>query len=308
MRNPTQRLPSLDLLLTFDAAARHLSFTRAGEERFITQSAVSRQIRTLEDELGVALFARGHRSLELTAQGQMLAESCAEAIGRLRETIGKLRAPQSRRVLTVTTTPGLASLWLIPRLAGFTRNHPGVDVRIDASFERRDLERDGIDVAVRYGRADAPEGRKMFAEEALPVCSPALLAEGAPPLRHAADLANHTLLRIDEPIRAGAPLQEWQPWLTAMGVPELEPGAVLTFSNYDEVIAAAVHAQGVALGRRPLVDALLADGSLIAPIEGTIASARAYFVVVNPATREQPGTRALADWLIEQARTTGAAG
>lgn len=301
MRNPLHRLPPLDLLLTFDAAARHLSFTRAGEERFITQSAVSRQMRALEDDLGVPLFQRGHRSLALTEQGQVLAQRCAEAIGGLRETIVQLRAPQVRNVLTVTTTPGLASLWLIPRLAGFTRSHPGVDVRIDASLERRDLARDGIDVAIRYARADRPEGRKLFAEDAVPVCSPALLAGGGSPLRSAADLARHTLLRLDEPVRAGAPLQEWLLWFTAMGVPELAPAAVLTFSSYDDVIAAAVHGQGVALGRRPLVDALLANGSLVAPIKGTIASAYAYFVVVNPRTAGHAPTRALADWLVEEA-------
>lgn len=301
MRNQHHRLPPLDLLLTFDAAARHLSFTRAGEERFITQSAVSRQIRALEEDLGVTLFERGHRSLRLTAPGQVLAERCAEAIGALRETVARLRAPQARSVLTVTTTPGLASLWLIPRLAGFTRGHPGVDVRIDASFERRDLEREGIDVAIRYGPTDHPEGRKLFAEEAVPVCSPALLRSDGLPLRTAADLAHHTLLRLDEPVRTGDPLQEWQPWFTAMGVPELEPAAALTFSSYDDVISAAVHGQGVALGRRPLVDDLLANGSLVTPIAGTIASPRAYFIVVNRHTAEFTPTRALADWLAAEA-------
>lgn len=297
------RLPPLDLLLTFEAAARLLSFTRAAEERFVTQSAVSRQIRALEDELKVTLFRRGHRALELTAEGQLLAASCRQALGQLRETVARLRAPSARRVLTITTTPGLASLWLIPRLAHFTRRHSGIDVRIDVTFERRDLVRDDIDVAVRYGTADSGEGTKLFDEEVLPVCSPALLAPGSPPLRRPADLAQHTLLRMDQDTAAaiGMPL-EWRSWLAAMGVPDLEPRAMLTFSNYDEEIGAAVHGQGVALGRRPLVDRLLADGRLVAPFEGALSSPRAYFVVVNPLSAGRPEAQALAKWLLEEAR------
>lgn len=297
------RLPPLDLLLTFEAAARLLSFTRAAEERFVTQSAVSRQIRALEDELKVALFRRGHRALELTAEGQLLAAACRQALGQLRETVARLRAPSARRVLTITTTPGLASLWLIPRLAHFTRRHSGVDVRLDVTFERRDLVRDDIDVAVRYGTADSAEGTKLFDEEVLPVCSPALLAPGSPPLRRPADLAQHTLLRMDQDMSAafGMPL-EWRSWLAAMGVPDLEPRAMLTFSNYDEEIGAAVHGQGVALGRRPLVDRLLADGRLVAPFGGTLSSPRAYFVVFNPLSAGRPEAQALAKWLLEEAR------
>lgn len=303
MADRNARLPPLDLLLTFDAAARLLSFTRAAEERFVTQSAVSRQIRALEDELKVTLFRRGHRALELTAEGQLLAASTRQALGQLRETVARLRTPTARRVLTLTTTPGMASLWLIPRLARFTRRHSGVDVRLDVTFERRDLIEDDIDVAVRYGPTDGSEGTKLFDEEVLPVCSPALLAPGSAPLKRPADLARQTLLRMDRATAAaiGVPL-EWRAWLAAMGVPDLEPRAMLTFSNYDEEIAAAVHGQGVALGRRPLVDALLADGRLVAPFEGTLSSPRAYFVVVNPRSADRPEAQALAQWLLAEAR------
>lgn len=295
-----RRLPPLDLLLTFESAARHLSFTRAAEERFVTQSAVSRQIRALEEDLGVALFRRAHRSLALTDEGQALAAVCTETLGRLRETVERLRAPRTRRVLTLSTTPGLASLWLIPRLSRFVQRQPGVDVRLDVSFERRDLVQDAIDVAVRFGRVDAPEGEKLFDEEVLPVCSPTLLGPYAPPLAEPADLARHTLLGIHDPGRG--PLQDWEPWLAAMGLADLEPRSVLSFSNYDEVIAAAVLGQGVALGRRPLVDAMLEDGRLVAPFAGAVASPRAYFVVVNPASAGRPETQALVRWLLDEAR------
>jgi DNA-binding transcriptional LysR family regulator len=295
-----RRLPPLDLLLTFESAARHLSFTRAAEERFVTQSAVSRQIRALEDDLGVPLFRRAHRSLALTDEGRALAVVCTETLARLREAVERARAPRTRRVLTLSTTPGMASLWLIPRLARFVQRQPGVDVRLDVSFDRRDLVQDAIDVAIRLGRVDAPEGVKLFDEEVLPVCSPSLLGPYAPPLAAPADLARHTLLRMHDVARG--PLQDWEPWLTAMGLPELEPRATLTFSNYDEVIAAAMLGQGVALGRRPLVDALLEDGRLVAPFKDAVGSPRAYFVVLNPASGNRPEARALVDWLLDEAR------
>jgi len=303
MQNPLHRLPPLDLLLTFEAAARHLSFTRAADERFVTQSAVSRQIRALEEDLGVTLFRRKHRALALTDEGRLLQSGCSEAFARLRETLERLRATRARQVLTVTTTPGLAALWLIPRLAGFTRSHPGIDVRIDASFEQRDFARDGIDIAIRYASAATAHGAKLFDEEVLPVCSPALLEGGAPALRRPADLAQHTLLRLEEAV--AGPLQEWQPWLAAIGVPDLQPRAVLTFSNYDSVISAAIHGQGVALGRRPLVDAMLRDRRLVAPIEGTLSSARAYFVLVAPASAGREPVAALARWLEAEGRASG---
>ncbi len=299
MQDRPDRLPSLDLLLTFEAAARHLSFTLAAAECFVTQSAVSRQIRTLEQALGVELFHRGHRSLALTEQGTMLRDACREALGQLRETIERLRARNARQVLTLTTTPGLAALWLIPRLARFTGGHPGVDVRIDATLETRDFERDGIDIAVRYGPVGATPGVKLFDEEVLPVCAPSLLAAG-PALETAADLALHTLLRIDLR-QASGPLSEWQPWFAAMGLPDLEPRAEITFNNYDAVASAAVHGQGVALGRRPLVDALLADGRLVAPLADTVSSARAYFLIVAQRSAHRPETKDLRNWLLEEA-------
>ena len=130
----SQRLPPLDLLVSFEAAARHLSFTRAAAERHVTQSAMSRQMRALETEIGMPLFTRAHRSLVLTDAGLRLHASCATVLMQLRQTLQQIRAPLGREVLSVTTTPGLASLWLIPRLPLFTRAHPGIDVRLDASF------------------------------------------------------------------------------------------------------------------------------------------------------------------------------
>src|SRR5216117_4205262 len=237
MQKPNQRLPPLDLLAAFEAAARHLSFTRAGAERFVTQSAMSRQIRAHEEDLGVALFRRRHRALALTDDGRRLHAVCADVLAQLREAVGQIRAPARREVLALSTTPGLASLWLIPRLPLFTKAHPGIDVRLDASLELRDLRGDGFDLALRYGPRGRGEGTPLFAEAMLPVCSPALLRSG-PPLRRPQDLRLHTLLQLAYVPSAGMPL-EWDLWLQAVGLPELQPAATSSFSSYGEVIAAA---------------------------------------------------------------------
>jgi LysR family transcriptional regulator, glycine cleavage system transcriptional activator len=295
------RLPSLERLAVFDAAARHRSFTLAGQERFLTQSAVSRQIAALEAELGVPLFRRRHRALDLTEDGQRLAQSVAEALERLRATVGEIRAPGRRVVLALTTTPGLAALWLIPRLSRFLADHPGVDVRIDASHEMRPLAAQGFDLAVRYAPLDSPDGEPLFAESVQPVCAPSLLKRGAAPLKTPDDLRHHTLLQVATPGMNGMPI-EWQTWLRAACAHAVEPLATLTFNNYDTAVAAAVAGQGVVLGRRPLVDRLLQQRALVAPFKSQAASARGYFVVVEPAAARKAGVQALVAWLLAQAR------
>jgi DNA-binding transcriptional LysR family regulator len=302
MQKDPARLPPLDLLASFEAAARHLSFTRAGAERFVTQSAMSRQIRALEDDLGVALFRREHRALALTADGERLHLACTTLIGQLRDVIAQIRSPARREVLSLSTTPGLASLWLIPRLPLFTNRHPGVDVRLDASLDRRNLRADGFDLAIRYSPVGAGEGTPLFSEAMQPVCSPLLLKRGggAPPLRKPQDLRLHTLLQLEAVQRGGVPL-EWELWLQGAGLAGLQPAATLSFSSYDAAIAAALAGQGVALGRRPLVDALLKSRRLVAPFKGETASMHAYFVIVDPAARAKPAVRALEAWLVEQA-------
>ena len=300
MQNEAPRLPPLDRLAVFDAAARHLSFTKAAAERFLTQSAVSRQVAALEEELGVPLFRRRHRALELTDDGRLLAEAVARAIGSVRDALATIRAPGRREVLALTTTPGLASLWLIPRLADFVARHPGVDVRIDASYPKRALAAEGFDLAIRYTTLESATGLPLFAEAILPVCSPKLLRPGGPALKTPADLARHTLLQMDSLPGKGPPL-EWPSWFRAMGIGPITPAATLSFTNYDAAVAAAVAGQGVALGRRPLVDALLARRALVAPIQGAKASAHGYTVLVEPAASRKPAVQALVNWLLAQA-------
>ena len=300
MRKDLDRLPPLDLLLAFEAAARHLSFTRAADERFVTQSAISRQIRSLEDDLGVELFARGHRALTLTAPGQKLLQACQGMLAQMRRTVSSIRAPNAREVLALSTTPSFASYWLIPRLHSFTQANPGVDVRLDASYEVRDLQADGFDIAVRYQKANASDGERLFSESMLPVCAPALRRSKDTPLKVPADLRLHTLLEVESMGASGAPV-EWNSWLQANGVPDLEPRSKLTFSSYNEVVAAAVAGQGVALGRRPLLDSLLRQRQLVAPFGDARETAKAYFVLTDPAARVRPAVRALEQWLRTQA-------
>jgi DNA-binding transcriptional LysR family regulator len=303
MHDRSSRLPPPDLLVTFEAAARLRSFTLAAAERFVTPSAVSRQVAALEQHLGVPLFRRRHRALDLTDDGRKLADTVQHTLALLRATLAEIRAPLRREVLALTTTPGLASLWLIPRLAGFLASHPGVDVRIDATLEARDLAADGFDLAIRYSAADKAPGPPMFRERMQPVCAPALLRDPLRPLRSAADLRHHTLLQMAADPGKAMPA-EWQSWLQSVGAGQVEPAALLSFNHFDSAVAAAVAGQGVLLGRRPLVDALITRGDLVTPLHDGVDSSRAYFILVEPGAAQRPAVAALSGWLLEQASQT----
>jgi len=295
-------LPPLDLIQGFEAAARTLSFTRAAEELCITQSAVSRQIRALEEHLGVTLFERRPRSLALTEQGLALQRTATEILERLQETANRLRADAGSPHLTVTTTGGFASLWLIPRLRTFTALHPDVDVRISATYKAVNLERSLVDVAVRYCKAEeAPAGAiRLFGEELLPVCSPALQASQPHPLRTLADLRHHVLLRMDV---EGATHMDWDTWLAAQGHAGLKPAGSMRFDSYEQAIQAAAGGQGVAMGIGRLVSGLMASGQLVAPFCASMIGDRSYFVIRSALTGDRPQVRAFLDWLVAEART-----
>jgi DNA-binding transcriptional LysR family regulator len=248
----------------------------------------------------VALFRRRHRALDLTEDGHRLAAAVSAALAGVREAVGAIRGPR-RQVLALTTTPGLASLWLIPRLADFVTRHPGIDVRIDATHEKRSLPGDGFDLAIRYGKLGTIAGTPLFEEAVQPVCAPALLRRPGLALKTPADLRRHTLLQSGPGNATGMPA-EWQSWLTAVGAGDVEPAALLTFNNYDTAVAAAVAGQGVVLGRRPLVDRLLRLRALVAPFKGETASARGFVLVLPAAAARKPAVQALSAWLLEQAR------
>src|SRR5438874_7622930 len=295
-------MPSLDLLAGFEAAARHLSFTKAGEELFLTQSAVSRQIKELEDQLGVPLFHRRHRALALTDAGQQFYAAAAQVLTTMRTATSRLKAQSGRRPLSVTTTNSFAALWLIPRLAGFTRTHPAVDVRIMAETRVQDLERDGLDLAIRHGPASlaGPNAVRLFGERVFPVCSPKLLRDPKRPLKQPADLKEHCLLQYDDP-DGRHPWLHWKTWLEVERIADLRPAGTLSFSGYEQIIPAALAGHGVALGRSPLVKDLLSSKELVAPFTSTADPARAYFAIVAKNAAARPEVAALVDWLKREA-------
>ena len=300
MQKKRFNLPPLDLIQGFEAAARNLSFTKAAEELFITQSAVSRQMRTLEEHLGVPLFTRRHRALMLTEQGRALQGAAADLLERLQQVTDRLRADPGSRHLTVTTTGGFASLWLIPRLRGFLAHHPDVDVRISATYKPINLERDLVDVAVRFCKEEQlPQGAvRLFGQDLFPVCSPSLQSERPLPLRTLDDLEHHALLHMEG---AGGFL-DWGTWLAAHGFAELKPAASIRFDTYEQMIQAALSGQGVAMGIGRLVAGLLDSGRLIAPFSKSIAGPHSYCVIRSATTGSKPHVQAFVDWLVAEAR------
>ena len=294
-------LPPLDALKGFEAAARLLSFTEAAAELFVTQSAVSRQIKGLEDAIGVPLFERLNRRLLLTPAGERLYETVARALADIAAVTAELgSAPQ--RVVTVTTPLSFASLWLVPRLASFRKAQPGIDVRIAANDAIVSLERERIDCAIRFCEPEsAPrDATPLMREEAFPVASPALVGDRKHPLRTPADLAHHVLLRYED-ARGRVPSLAWSNWLALWNVPDLKPAGTLTFSHYDQAIAAAVEGEGVAIGRLPHVRRLIRQGRLVAPFEARMGVPRQHFLIVARGSRHRSEVQEFRRWLLDEA-------
>jgi DNA-binding transcriptional LysR family regulator len=304
MLDSPERLPSLDLIRSFEAAARHLSFTKAAAELYVTQSAVSRSVKTLEDHLGVVLFHRRHRTLALSEPGQLLYRTATEVMERLRDASRRIRQVKAGHMVTVTSTISFAAMWLVPRLPEFREAHPDVEVRIAAANEMSDLEREGIDVAVRYctPKTVAKGALKLLGEHVFPVCSPKLLGRGAAhPLRRPEDLRHQIMLHLEE-AHGLAPWLHWNVWLEAMKQKDIVPAGVLRFSHYDQMIQAAIDGQGVALGRSPLVRRLIKQGKLAAPFESKSISSRAYFVLAAAGAAARPEVQHFIGWLAQTAK------
>jgi DNA-binding transcriptional LysR family regulator len=308
-RNPdpepdmTRALPSLELIRGFEAAARQLSFTKAGAELFLTQSAVSRQVQALEEQLGVALFERHHREIRLTDAGHELYRSSAEALRLLTDTVSRIRDKSAARSVTVTCTIGFASLWLVPRLMDFREQHPEVDIRFDVNNKMLDLERERIEVAVRYCPAKlAPAGAvKLFGEEVFPVCSPELLERPGKPLAVPADLRHHVLLHHQH-AEKGWPTGAWRVWLETAGLHGVQSAGSLEFNQYDQIIHAALEGQGVALGIGPLVQRHIRQGRLVAPFEQRFASPRGYYLITARFAAERQEVRDFTAWIVAAAQ------
>lgn len=306
MNRVRQRPLGVGPVRAFEAVARLSSFRAAGEELHLTQPAISRQIRALEDEVGATLFHRGTRHVELTTTGAALLRAVAPWLDRLDATVRQIRAQGARQRITVTTFASFASLWLIPRLPAFQRDHPGIDLRLatdDAMAEADDPE---IDFALRYVRSDpAPAGAEpMFGEVLTPVASPALVASLGRPWKPA-DLAAQTLLEEDDH-RPSAEYLSWRHWLRLHGPAGLEPRGWLYLNYTYQQIQAALAGQGVALARMALVHESLARGELVEPFGASrrVTSPYGYWLLRwNRGTPSAP-LQAFEQWVLQQAVET----
>lgn len=297
----SRRLPPLNALVVFEAAARHLSFTRASDELHVTQAAVSHQIKSIEDFLGVALFHRLGRGqgLTLTDAGREYLPIVTAALDSIRASTDAIRRVRPKRVLNISTLDSLGSRWLLPRLSRFRRECGSTDVRLTAAdMEDEPLRRGTAEIELRYGAGSWPDlvVEPFMTETIFPVCSPELL-RGPNALRDPSDLRHHTLLH--DVARTG-----WQDWLATVGVPDIEGDRGPGFNHSNLVIQAAELGEGVALGRSPLVIDALISGSLVRPFAKTMASPYAYYVVTTPRWAVDPVVRAFRDWVMHEGELT----
>jgi len=292
------RLPSLNGLRAFEAAARHLSFTQAASELNVTQTAISHQIRRLEEELGIRLFIRKNRALALTPEASEYLPGIRAAFNDLRLATDRLLSNDDDKVLTISTLASLAAKWLLPRLASFQEAHPDIDVRITTSTGLIDFRSGDVDAAIRYGRGHWPGLRAawLMADEMFPVCSPALLT-GKRPLRSPEDLRDHVLLHNTN---NG---DDWRLWLTAAGLPpdiSKQPG--ITFDLILMTVQAAIDGMGVAMGRTTYVKDDIAKGRLVAPFEIALPADAGFYLVSPEGAPDSPKLRAFRQWLIASAQ------
>jgi LysR family transcriptional regulator, glycine cleavage system transcriptional activator len=301
------RLPPLNALRAFEAAARHLSFTKAAAELHVTQAAISHQIKTLEEHLGVPLFQRRNKAVLLTDAGQLCLPGVRDGFARLAEAVDGLRALKIDNVLGVTTSPSFAAKWLVPRLERFRAANPEFDVRIDASTQLVDFARENFDVGIRYGRGSYAglTSESLFGTEVFPVCSPRL-RKGAQALRTPADLKLHTLLHTEWLARDEEP--DWRMWLLAADVPDVDWTRGPQFNDGALAIQAAIEGQGVALGRDALVAADLKAGRLVRPFRLSVAGRFHYYLVYLPTALKRPKVALFRDWLLSEAAHTRGGG
>jgi LysR family transcriptional regulator, glycine cleavage system transcriptional activator len=287
-------LPSLNGLRAFEAAARHLSFTRAADELSVTQTAISHQIRRLEEQLGKRLFVRSSRMLRLTRDAEDYLPAIRTAFDDLRRATVRLQRPDREGLLTVSTTASLATKWLVTRVASFQDAHPGIEVRITTSTHLVDFQREEVDLAVRYGRGNwaGLKTQWLLAEDISPVCSPALL-KGPKPLRKPEDLVHHTLLHTT------VARDDWQLWLTAAGLPlSLALRRGLSFDQSFMALQAATDGLGVALSSSSLVDADIAAGRLVRPFDLVLPADAGYYIVAPEETADTKKIALFRDWLV----------
>jgi LysR family glycine cleavage system transcriptional activator len=293
------KIPSLNGLKAFESAARHMSFTQAALELNVTQTAISHQIRRLEEELGVRLFLRLKDGLALTDEGRAYFPGVRSAFHELRHCTETLLDSVHDSALTVSTLVSFASKWLLPRLASFQEAYPNIDVRVSASTDMVDFRKGGIDAAIRYGTGDWKGLRAdwLMSDEVFPVCSPKLLV-GPNALKAPGDLTHHTLLQV-----SGMTRDDWSLWLGAAGQPSaLAEGSRLTFDLAMMAVQAAIDGLGVCIGRSTYVDDDLKAGRLVAPFALRLKSDLGFYLVTPVEAAHSKKVEAFRAWLIDSIR------
>lgn len=289
-----RRLPPLNALKAFEAAARHLSFTKAADELFVTQAAVSHQIKALEEFLSMKLFLRRNRTLLLTEEGQAYFLELKDIFKSLQEATERLLAKGSKGAVTVAMPPSFASQWLVPRISKFSAVHPDIDVRIKAVDFDEGFLADDVDVAIYYGKGrwNGLKADKLHTEYLTPLCSP-LLFSGPKPLQKLSDLRHHVLLH-------DMSRDAWKNWLKSVGVFGVNVNQGPVFSHSMLVLQAAALGQGIALGNTILARPELDAGRLIMPFEEKVASRDAFYLVCDEAQADLGKIAAFRTWILAQ--------
>src|SRR6516162_938621 len=297
----SDHIPPLSALRAFEAAARHMSFSKAAEELFVTPAAISHQIHALEQDLGVKLFHRLNRSIALTASAQVLLPGLSEAFSEIQSSLRRLRAHNDTGSLTVTASPSFAAKWLVLRLHRFQERCAEIDVRISATDEVVDLSKGDFDIAIRYGTGHYPglDVELLFTNEVFPACSPQLLTAG-PPLRTPDDLRRHALIH-DHAIERDPLVPTWPMWLKAAGVKQVSAANGLSFNNIHLALDAAIAGHGVVLAHSTIAAADLAAGRLVRLFSLALPDPFAYYIVTAPGALDRAKVRSLRDWLRREA-------
>jgi LysR family glycine cleavage system transcriptional activator len=303
----TLNIPGTRALKTFEAAARHLNFTRAASELGLTPAAVSHQIKEIEDQLGVALFTRTSRTIRLTDGGVVMLDAAVDALDLLSRASARARKMgRGTALLRVTLSPTFASKWLMPRLTGFRKTYPDIDLRFDISDVARDFDIDDVDIGIRFGVGKYPglRSHRLFDDVVIPVCSPALLS-GDLPLREPRDLLRHTLCHVDWSLQ-GLTWPTWSMWMAAAGIEDFDDSRCVVFEDSAHAVQAAIDGHAVALADFAMVANDLSTGRLLRPFELGIRYGPefAYFLVYPERHADDRRIAAFRAWMLEQARAT----
>ena len=292
---------SLDALLVFSYAVKHMNFTHAAKELGVTQAAVSRRIHNLEQQLGKLLFVRKpKRKLKLTQDGEKLNQTVIQSLAMIETTISEITKPVDLETISITTTSGFATLWLMPRLAEFNESHPRINVRLVLVDDFLDLKAEGIDIGIRYGTGEWEniDSRLLFSEYVYPVCSPDYL-EKHPELDNLETLTKADLLHVEEKILTVA---NWKKWFREFNVHLDDSHAKLIYNNYPLLIQSCLDGQGVLLGWHHMIYDLINNGKLVKPVSQLINSSNGFYII-HPADKSlNPNAQLFSDWIFENAQ------